>query len=54
MEGTVTVPLTHLVGWQGNLSPRVVPLLKSPSAEVLRTAVELNGEGFALISLGVR
>jgi len=54
MEGSVTVPLTHLVGWQGNLSPRVVPLLKSPSSEVLRTAVELSGEGFALISLGVR
>ncbi|WP_164018370.1 tetratricopeptide repeat protein [Pyxidicoccus trucidator] len=54
MEGTVTVPLTHLVGWQGNLTPRVVPLLKSPTGEVLRTAVELSGEGFALIALGVR
>jgi len=50
----VTVPLTHLVGWQGNLAPRVVPLLKSPSGEVLRPGVELSGEGFALIALGVR
>lgn len=54
LEGAVTVPLTHLVGWQGNLTPRVVPLLKSPTGEVLRTAVELGGEGFALIALGVR
>ncbi|MCY1022003.1 tetratricopeptide repeat protein [Pyxidicoccus sp. MSG2] len=54
LDGAVTVPLTHLVGWQGNLTPRVVPLLKSPTGEVLRTAVELGGEGFALIALGVR
>jgi uncharacterized protein (AIM24 family) len=54
MEQAVTVPLTHLVGWQGSLTPRVVPLLKSPTGEVLRTAVELAGEGFALIALGVR
>lgn len=54
LEGAVTVPLTHLVGWHGNLTPRVVPLLKSPTGEVLRTAVELGGEGFALIALGVR
>jgi uncharacterized protein (AIM24 family) len=53
-EQGVTVPLTHLVGWQGNLTPRVVPLLKSTTGEVLRTAVELGGEGFALIALGVR
>ncbi|NTX62999.1 tetratricopeptide repeat protein [Myxococcus sp. CA051A] len=53
-DAPVTVPLTHLVGWQGNLTPRVVPLLKSPAGESLRTAVELGGEGFALIALGVR
>ncbi|WP_338865407.1 tetratricopeptide repeat protein [Myxococcus stipitatus] len=53
-EAPVTVPLTHLVGWQGNLTPRVVSLLKSPSGETLRTAVELGGEGFALIALAVR
>ncbi|MBJ6764041.1 tetratricopeptide repeat protein [Myxococcaceae bacterium JPH2] len=53
-EAAVAVPLSHLVGWQGNLTPRIVPLLKSPSGETLRTAVELSGEGFALIALGVR
>ncbi|NVJ00265.1 tetratricopeptide repeat protein [Myxococcus sp. AM009] len=53
-EQPVTVPLTHLVGWQGNLTPRMVPVLKSPSGEPLRAAVELGGEGFALIALGVR
>lgn len=53
-EQPVTVPLTHLVGWQGNLTPRMVPVLKSPTGEPLRAAVELGGEGFALIALGVR
>jgi uncharacterized protein (AIM24 family) len=54
MEGPVTVPLTHLVGWQGNLTPRVVTLLQGAGGEVLKTAVELSGEGFALICLPVR
>jgi uncharacterized protein (AIM24 family) len=53
-EAAVTVPLTHLVGWQGNLTPRVVALLVAPGGEVLKTAVELSGEGFALICLPVR
>jgi uncharacterized protein (AIM24 family) len=53
-EETVSVPLTHLVGWQGSLSARVVPLLKGPGGDVLQTAVELSGEGFALIALPVR
>jgi uncharacterized protein (AIM24 family) len=54
MEAAATVPLTHLVGWQGNLTPRVVPLLQGPGGEILKTAVELSGEGFALLSLPVR
>ena len=54
MEAAATVPLTHLVGWQGNLTPRVVSLLQGPGGENLRTAVELSGEGFALICLPVR
>ncbi len=53
-ERPVTVPLAHLVGWQGNLTPRMVPLLKSPTGETLRAGVELGGEGFALIALAVR
>lgn len=54
MEEAVTVPVEHLVGWQGNLTPRVVSLLVGAGGEVLQTAVELSGEGFALISLPVR
>ncbi|RKH66278.1 AIM24 family protein, partial [Corallococcus llansteffanensis] len=54
MDAPVSVPLAHLVGWLGNLTPRVVPLLQSASGETLRCAVELGGEGFALIAVGVR
>ncbi|QAT86151.1 hypothetical protein EJ065_4603 [Corallococcus coralloides] len=54
MDQPVTVPLTHLVGWVGNLTPRVVPLVASAGGETLKAAVELGGEGFALIALGVR
>jgi uncharacterized protein (AIM24 family) len=49
----VTVPLSHLVGWQGGVTPRVVVLPVSGS-ESPRIAVELSGEGFALIALPVR
>ncbi|WP_404372214.1 tetratricopeptide repeat protein [Corallococcus coralloides] len=54
MDQPVTVPLTHLVGWVGNLTPRVVPLVTTAGGETLKAAVELGGEGFALIALGVR
>jgi uncharacterized protein (AIM24 family) len=54
MDAAATVPLTHLVGWQGNLTPRVVSLLQGAAGESLKTAVELSGEGFALICLPVR
>lgn len=54
MDAPVTVPTSHLVGWQGNLTPRVVSLLLGPGGEILKTAVELGGEGFALICLPVR
>ncbi|MFL5357147.1 tetratricopeptide repeat protein [Archangium sp.] len=54
----VTVPLSHLVGWQGKVEPRVVLLpgesLPEESEPPRRVAVELSGEGFALISLPVR
>ncbi len=52
-ESPVTVPLSHLVGWQGKVTPRVVPLGEAGS-ESSRVAVELNGEGFALIAFPVR
>ncbi|AKJ02715.1 tetratricopeptide repeat protein [Archangium gephyra] len=51
-ETPVTVPLSHLVGWQGKVTPRVVPLPGEEAAP--RVAVELSGEGFALIVLPVR
>jgi uncharacterized protein (AIM24 family) len=54
MEVPVTVPLKHLVGWQGNLTPKVVSVLLGKAGETLRTGVELSGEGFALICLPVR
>ncbi|MGE6762215.1 tetratricopeptide repeat protein [Corallococcus interemptor] len=54
MDQPVTVPLTHLVGWVGNLTPRVVPLVTSAGGATLKAAVELGGEGFALIAPGVR
>jgi tetratricopeptide (TPR) repeat protein/uncharacterized protein (AIM24 family) len=51
-ETPVTVPLSHLVGWQGKVTPRVVAL---PGVDTPpRVAVELSGEGFALIVLPVR
>ncbi|KFE66383.1 tetratricopeptide repeat protein [Hyalangium minutum] len=53
-EEPATVPLTHLVGWQGSLTPRVVSLLQGAEGEILKTAVELSGEGFALLCLPVR
>jgi uncharacterized protein (AIM24 family) len=49
----VTVPSDRLVGWQGKLSPRVVSL-PTPGGEPSLIALELEGEGFALISLPVR
>ncbi|RKH63645.1 hypothetical protein D7X96_27340 [Corallococcus interemptor] len=54
MDQPVSVPLTHLVGWVGNLTPRVVPLVTSAGGATLKAAVELGGEGFALIAPGVR
>lgn len=50
-EEPLAVSLSHLVGWQGDLSPRVVRPLES---EPGRVALELAGEGFALITLPVR
>ncbi|MBM7115636.1 tetratricopeptide repeat protein [Archangium primigenium] len=51
-EFPVTVPMDHLVGWQGRVTPEVVPLPGAASASSV--AVQLSGEGFALITLPVR
>ncbi|MCI0571093.1 MAG: tetratricopeptide repeat protein [Myxococcaceae bacterium] len=45
----VVVPLAHLVGWQGELSPRVVSLGGRSGA-----GVELTGSGFVLLALAAR
>jgi uncharacterized protein (AIM24 family) len=55
LEGEpVCVPLSHLVGWQGTVSPQVRALLENPGPGLPEAVVELSGEGFALISLPVR
>ncbi|ATB34487.1 tetratricopeptide repeat protein [Melittangium boletus] len=51
-ELPVTVPASHLVGWQGQVTPEVVSLPGEHSPS--RVAVQLSGEGFALITLPVR
>lgn len=54
MERPVTVPMVNLVGWYGNLTPKVIPLLPDAKGKSSRAAVELSGEGFALISVPMR
>ncbi|HYV45602.1 MAG TPA: tetratricopeptide repeat protein [Myxococcaceae bacterium] len=49
----VTVPLSNMVGWHGNLSPKVIALARDRSGQVTRAGIELSGEGFALLSVGV-
>jgi uncharacterized protein (AIM24 family) len=44
----VTVPIEHLVGWQGPLAPRLFALQQGG------VGVELSGEGHALIALPLR
>ena len=51
-ELPVTVPVSRLVGWQGQVTPEVVSLPGEHSPS--RVAVQLSGEGFALITLPVR
>jgi uncharacterized protein (AIM24 family) len=48
-DAPVTVPLQHWVGWQGQLSPRVVALGWEGPEGTPAPAVELSGEGVALL-----
>ena len=48
-DAPVTVPLQHWVGWQGQLSPRVVALGWEGPEGTPAPAVELSGEGIALL-----
>jgi hypothetical protein len=45
-----TVPLENLVGWYGNLTPRIAILAFDESGKVIRAGVELSGDGFLLFS----
>jgi hypothetical protein len=53
MDQPVTLPLTQLAGWHGNLTPRMVSLGWDAKGKPARAGVELTGEGFALLSLPV-
>lgn len=53
MDAPVTVPLAHLVGWHGSVTPKVVPAAWDEAGKPALGAVELSGEGFALFSLPV-
>jgi hypothetical protein len=44
------VPLDELVGWYGNLTPRIAVLSFDEGGKALRVGVELSGEGFVLFS----
>ncbi len=50
MDRPATIPLQHLIGWQGNLTPKVVPLLPGVKGQSAVEGVELSGEGFALFA----
>lgn len=51
MDRPVTVPLSRLVGWAGNVSPRVVPFGGDEQGTGASAAVELTGEGLALLTV---
>jgi uncharacterized protein (AIM24 family) len=45
-----TVPMQHLVGWWGNLAPKIVALVPE-EGKASPAGVELTGEGYALFSV---
>lgn len=55
MDAPVLVPLAHWVGWQGNVSPRVLalPFPAATTSAESAACVELSGEGYVLLSLEV-
>lgn len=52
-ESPVTVPLEHWVGWQGQIAPRVLAMPWDHPRGGAALAVELTGEGFALLCVGM-
>jgi uncharacterized protein (AIM24 family) len=53
MNRPVTLPVTHLVGWSGNLTPKMVALTQDEKGKPLRSGLELSGDGFALCTLSM-
>jgi hypothetical protein len=53
MDLPVTLPLSQLVGWHGNITPRTVPVGWDAKGRPSKAGVELSGEGFALFALPV-
>jgi uncharacterized protein (AIM24 family) len=52
-DASVTVPLEHWVGWQGQIAPRVLAMPWDHPRGGPALAVELTGEGFALLCVGI-
>jgi uncharacterized protein (AIM24 family) len=52
-DAPVTVPLEHWVGWQGQIAPRVLAMPWDHPRGGAALAVELTGEGFALLCVGM-
>ncbi len=53
MDQPAVVPLARLVGWFGNVTPRLVPLAQEESGALVEGGVELSGEGFVLFSAAI-
>lgn len=50
-EGPTVVAVDQLVGWIGSLTPKLMTPLPDSDGETPKLAVELSGEGFALLTL---
>jgi uncharacterized protein (AIM24 family) len=50
VDEPATVPLERLVGWFGNVTPRLVSLAVAESGSVVKGGAELSGEGFVLFT----
>ena len=51
VDKPVTLPLDRLIGWHGELTPRMVPLLSTPKITALSGGVELSGTGYVLCAV---
>lgn len=51
MDEPVTVPLERLVGWFGNVTPKLLTLAVEESGAVVKGGAELSGEGYVLFAV---